>query len=82
MPQSPGYSGSFETTAAVCYRITADFNAWMCNNIGTRTVRVNGVAVLCNPYGTRPLPARVNGAYYFEFSAGEPPYTSFDWWVE
>ena len=81
--QSPGYSGSFATTAAVCYRLTATFNAWACNNIGARTVRVNGVAVTCSATsGTWPLPARVDGAYYFEFSAGMLDYTSFYWWVQ
>jgi hypothetical protein len=77
-----GNSGSFGTTQAVCYRVTANFNAWACNNIGTHTVRVNGVGVMCTNQGTWPLPARVDGAYYFEFSAGMPDYTSFYWWVQ
>jgi hypothetical protein len=54
-----------------------------CNNLGTRTVSVNGVAVVCDgSNGTWPLPALVEGYYYFEFSAGTPDYTSFYWWVQ
>jgi hypothetical protein len=84
MPGIPnGTSGNFATTGAVCYRAIGGFNAWACNNLGTRTVSVNGVAVVCDgSNGTWPLPALVEGYYYFEFSAGTPDYTSFYWWVQ
>lgn len=79
MPDQAGNSGSFMTTMAVCYEVTATFNAWMCSNVGTRTVSVNGMPVMC---GAWPLPARIDGAYYFEFSAGTPDYTSFYWFTQ
>jgi hypothetical protein len=81
MSGGSGNSGSFGTTEALCFRVTDDFTAWGCMNLGNRTVRVNGVAVTCAATtATWPLPARVDGAYYFEFSAGTADDTSFYWY--
>jgi len=38
---------------------------------------VNGVAKDC---GNMPLPAKVNGYYYFDCSAGTYSYASIYWW--
>ena len=73
-----GNSGNFGTAAAVCYQVTDMFNQWRCSNLGTRTISVNGTTVACAAW---PLPARINGSYYFEFSAGTPDFTSFYWYT-
>jgi hypothetical protein len=44
---------------------------------------VNGSPATCGENaGTWPLPARIDGAYYFEFSMGTPDYTSFHWFSQ
>jgi hypothetical protein len=50
--------------------------AWECSNADGRTVTVNGTSAMC---GDWPLPAQVDGGYYFAFSAGDKDYTSFYW---
>jgi hypothetical protein len=83
MPASPGAaqgnSGSFGTTAAVCYFVAGTFNQWACSNLGGRTVTVNGTKVMCGG----ALPAPTDGGYYFEFSASTDGtnYTSFYWYT-
>jgi len=75
-----GFSGSFGTTAAVCYFVDMLGNlAWGCSNLGNRTVSVNGgePSLTC----AFTLPPRVDGGYYFAFSAGSIDYTSFFWYV-
>jgi hypothetical protein len=67
---------------------------WGCSNTLGRTVTVNGTVmktpadeVMGNPQGDQPpgcgdwpLPAKVNGYYFFEFSAGTHTFTSFYWY--
>lgn len=74
-----GSSGSFDTTEAVCFFVVGTFNAWNCSNIGGRTVTINGSPAMCGG----PLPAPVDGGYYFEFSASTmgTNYTSFYWYT-
>jgi len=76
---SQGSSGSFDTTEAVCFFVVGTFNAWNCSNIGGRTVTINGSPAMCGD----PLPAPVDGGYYFEFSASTmgTNYTSFYWYT-
>lgn len=77
IPKTGGQSGNFETTGAVCYKITDNIAGWGCSNFDGRTLEVNGVAVTCQ---TMPLPPKVNGAYYFKASAGTYPWASMYWW--
>lgn len=74
-----GNSGSFDTTEAVCYFVVGTFNAWNCSNIGGRTVTINGSPAMCGG----PLPAPVDGGYYFQFSASTmgTNYTTFYWYT-
>ena len=82
-PATPGAvqgdSGSFGTLEAVCYFVEGNFNSWNCSNLGGRTIAVNGTPVLmCGG----PLPAKVDGGYYFEFGASTSiEYTSFYWYT-
>lgn len=74
-----GDSGSFGTMEAVCYFVEGSFNSWNCSNLGGRTVAVNGTPM---PMCGGPLPAKVDGGYYFEFGASSSiEYTSFYWYT-
>jgi endoglucanase len=74
--KSGGQTGNFETTGAVCYKVTSNIAGWGCSNLTGRTVLVNDAPVSCGG----ALPAKVNGAYYFEVSAGAYPWASIYWW--
>jgi hypothetical protein len=67
----------FNTTGAVCIRVTEQVDGWGCSNDAGRTVSVNGMAMTC---GQMPLPARQNGAYYFSFTAGTYSYAALYYW--
>ena len=69
-------SGPFNTTGAVCLRVTDDIAGWGCSNFEGRSVKVNGVAVTCAQV---PLPDTVHGDYYFDISSGEYDYASLYW---
>jgi len=72
-----GNSGSFGTTGAVCFRTADNIQGWACSNMTGRTIKVNGVVLTC---GAVPLPAKVNGYYYFDASAGGVDYASIYWY--
>jgi len=72
-----GTTGSFETTGAYCFRTPDNINGWGCSNFTGRTLKVNGVTVEC---AKLPLPAKVNGYYYFDASAGSVDYSSIYWY--
>ena len=72
-------SGDFQTADAVCVRVTDVVVGWGCSNFEGRTIKVNGTTVTC---GQVPLPSQVDGAYYFDISAGDFSYASFYWWSQ
>ncbi len=76
-----GNSGNFGTTGEYCFRTPDNIAGWNCSNFTGRTLKVNGVAVTCGGTtpGTMPLPAKVNGYYYFDASAGGVDYASIYW---
>lgn len=83
-PSASG-TGNFGTAGPVCYRIQRTLNGWGVSNTKGRTVFVNDVnmASQCPPeHGncSLPLPAPVDGYYYFEASAGDYPWASLYWW--
>lgn len=80
-PCSPAISasnntGNFNTTGKVCYKTTQNISGWGCANFQGRTVKVNGVVVACGG----ALPPKVNGANYFDVSAGAYTWASIYWW--
>jgi hypothetical protein len=75
--QANTYSGSLGTTQAVWFVVEDAVNGWQASELGSRTVRVNGEVVA--PGGALPLRA-ADGRYYFEFSAGTPTWTSWNFW--
>jgi hypothetical protein len=72
-----GNSGSFGTTGAFCFKTADSIAGWNCSNYTGRTLKVNGTTETC---GTLPLPAKVNGYYYFDSSAGSLDYASIYWY--
>jgi hypothetical protein len=73
-----GNSGSFGTTGAYCFRTADTISGWNCSNFTGRTLKVNGTAIAT--CGTLPLPAKFNGYYYFDASAGGVDYASIYWY--
>jgi hypothetical protein len=66
------------TTNAICFRVQGSILGWGCDSMTERTVKVNGIAVLC---AQLPLPpATTDGWYYFDVSAGRVDYASVYWW--
>jgi hypothetical protein len=70
-------TGNFGTTGAFCFRTPDNIAGWGCSNFTGRTLKVNGTTETC---GTLPLPAKVNGYYYFDASAGSFDYAVINWW--
>ena len=72
-----GNSGNFGTAGAYCFNTPDSITGWNCSNFTGRTLKVNGVTETC---GAMPLPAKVNGFYYFDSSAGGVDYASIYWY--
>jgi hypothetical protein len=72
-----GNSGNFGTTGAFCFRTPDNITGWNCSNFTGRTLKVNGVTTTC---GAASLPAKVNGYYYFDATAGGVDYASIYWY--
>jgi hypothetical protein len=77
-PSEP--SGGFGTEGPYCIKVNMScIGGWGCNNTTGRTLQVNDVATTC---GQMPVPAKVNNAYYFEFTGGSSalPWASITLW--
>ena len=71
------YSSGNLGTGATCHETTASIQGGNCSNIPIpRTFSVNGTQVPC-PGNWPTLPARKNGGYCFQASAGSPNFASF-----
>ena len=61
-----------------CDDLSAPYSGWGCSNDGGRTVKINGKTMAkCGD----PLPAKVNGYFVFEVSAGTNADISIYWWT-
>jgi len=74
---SGGMSGPFGSVGPECLRVSGMIAGWGCSNFDGRSVKVNGQTVMC---GQLPLPDPIDGAYYFDVSAGTFDYASFYWY--
>jgi hypothetical protein len=74
-----GMVGNFGTTGPYCFRTSDNISGWGCSNFTGRTLKVNNVAKEC---AAMPLPAKINGYYYFDASggAGAVSYASIFWY--
>jgi hypothetical protein len=72
-----GKTGDFATKDAFCFKTAESIAGWNCSSFDGRTLKVNNVTETC---GTLPLPAKINGYYYFDASAGSYIYAAIYWW--
>jgi hypothetical protein len=70
-------SGPFGTTGERWFVVSQNVNGWQASEMAGRTLRVNGILVTA---GQMPLPAAVDGAYYFQFSPGNFTWASWSFW--
>jgi len=66
------------STNAVCYESTYALNGFNCGNMSGRTFQVNGQTITCGSNMTAP--AKVNGGYCFQMSAGGSSSAYFGTW--
>lgn len=62
---------------ATCHETTAAVTSGNCGNMGTRTFTVNGTTMSCNFQNWASMPAKRNGGYCFQATAGTPTYAYF-----
>jgi len=76
----PGYSSGSLGTAATCSQTSANLSGANCGQFASgRTFRVNNVQVTCNG-GNITLPAKRNGGYCFQASAGDFAWAYYTTW--
>ena len=73
------YSSGNLGTAAVCRETTTNIGGGGRYNMGGRTFSINGVAMGSSD-GPYTLPAKVNGGYCFQVTAGGLDYASYNSW--
>lgn len=76
-PLSRYQNSGFLGTGERWFVVTEEPNGWQATNVTGRQIRVNGVLV--TP-GQMPLPAKVDGKRYFQFTAGSLNYASWSFW--
>jgi len=72
-----GQTGLGGYCVVTCDDLATQYFGWGCSNFAGRTVKVNGVEMTC---GKTPMPAKVNGYYVFEISAGTNTSSSLFWY--
>jgi len=74
----PGYQSGALGTAATCHQTSATLQGVLCSNVTSpRTFSVNGTLMSCS--NSTP-PAKRNGGYCIQTSAGNPSWASFATW--
>ncbi len=74
---SQSYQSGNLGTGATCHQTTASLMGGNCSNIGSRTLKVNNTTMNCTNW---VLPAKLNGGYCIQVTAGSPSYTAFATW--
>lgn len=62
---------------ATCHETTAAVTSGNCGNLGTRPFTINGTTMSCNFQNWSAMPAKRNGGYCFQATAGTPTYAYF-----
>ncbi len=71
------YSSGNVGTGAACFETMASIQGGNCSNVtAPRTFSVNGTVETCGQ-NWPSLPAKIDGGYCFEFSAGSPEFSAF-----
>jgi PKD repeat protein len=84
-PVSFTINGSFQAsnigTGAVCYQTTSTMKGGNCGNFASgRTLKVNGTTMTCNSSNWASIPAKSNGGYCVQATAGQYSYAYFTAW--
>jgi hypothetical protein len=75
---SENYNSGNVGSGAVCFETTASIQGGNCSQVpAPRTFSVNGKVETCGGADWPSLPAKLDGGYCFQFSAGTPDYSSF-----
>ena len=78
---SASYSSGNLGAGARCFETSASLRGGVCGNFASsRKLSVNGVAVACNGGNWPSLPAKRNGGYCVQASAGDYPWAYFVTW--
>ena len=78
---SNNYNSGNLGTGAVCYQTSASLNGGVCGNMASgRKLTVNGVQMSCTSNWPTPLPAKRNGGYCVQTTAGNFAYAYFSTW--
>ncbi|HKO46152.1 MAG TPA: carbohydrate-binding protein [Polyangiaceae bacterium] len=78
---SNNYNSGNLGTGAVCYQTNASLNGGVCGNLASgRKLTVNGVQMSCTSNWPTPLPAKRNGGYCVQTTAGNHAYAFFSTW--
>ena len=78
---SNNYNSGNLGTGAGCYQTTANLNGGVCGNLASgRKLTVNGVQMSCTSNWTNPLPAKRNGGYCVQTTAGNYAWAYFATW--
>jgi hypothetical protein len=78
---SASYSSGNLGTGAACFQTTAALRGGVCGNLASgRKLSVNGVAMACNSGNWSSLPAKRNGGYCVQTTAGDFPWAYFVTW--
>jgi hypothetical protein len=64
-------------TDAICRETTANLSGGNCSNMSSRVLTVNSTTMSCNGW---VLPAKRNGGYCIQVTAGTPSWASFSTW--
>jgi endo-1,3-1,4-beta-glycanase ExoK len=68
-------------SGATCYQTSVALNGGVCGNLASgRKMTVNGVAMSCTSNWPSPLPAKRNGGYCVQTTAGDYPWAYFATW--
>jgi hypothetical protein len=77
----PNYSSGNLGTAATCHQTTASLASGNCGNFAAgRTLTVNSTQMQCNSGNWASLPAKRNGGYCIQTTAGDYPWAYFATW--
>ena len=79
MFSTAGYSSPNLGTAAACFQTTATLSGGGKYNMAGRTFSINGASTGSTD-GSFTLPAKVNGGYCFQATAGGNSYATFNTW--
>ena len=78
---SSNYNSGNMGTGAGCYQTTAALNGGVCGNLASgRKLTVNGVQMSCTSNWPSPLPAKRNGGYCVQTTAGNYAWAYFATW--